>query len=53
MGNINNKKMNDLTVKEKIFQMFIMGFSGTDLNPENKNIQKCDKKRTRGSYIVC
>ena len=51
MGNINNKKMNDLTVKEKIFQMFIMGFSGTDLNPENKNIQNAIKNGLGGVIL--
>ena len=51
MENIYNKKMNDLSLKEKISQMFILGFSGTCLNSENKNIQNLSKNGLGGVIL--
>jgi len=45
MKNINNK---NLSLKEKLSQMFIMGFVGTCLNSENKNIQNLVKNGLGG-----
>jgi len=46
MKNIDNIK--NLSLKEKISQMFILGFSGTCLNSENKNIQNLAKNGLGG-----
>ena len=43
--------MNNLSLKEKISQMFIMGFSGTCLNSKNKNIQNLAKNGLGGVIL--
>ncbi|MDD3014222.1 MAG: glycoside hydrolase family 3 protein [Candidatus Gastranaerophilales bacterium] len=42
------KKINSLTLKEKIAQMFIMGFSGSVINDDNINILKVIKSGLGG-----
>lgn len=43
--------MKNLSLKEKIYQMFIMGFSGTCLNSANKNIQYSVKNGLGGIIL--
>lgn len=51
MKNIDNKKTKNLSLREKISQMFIVGFSGTCLNSENKNIQILSKNGLGGVIL--
>lgn len=44
-------EINNLSLKEKIAQMFILGFSGTGLNSENNNIQNLAKNGLGGVIL--
>jgi len=48
---LSNIEINNLSLKEKISQMFIMGFSGTCLNSENENIQNLAKNGLGGVIL--
>ncbi|HBG48456.1 MAG TPA: hypothetical protein DDW90_02915 [Cyanobacteria bacterium UBA9971] len=44
-------EINNLSLKEKLSQMFILGFSGTCLNSKNKNIQNLAKNGLGGVIL--
>jgi len=45
------KLLQSLSLKEKLFQMFILGFSGTEFNKENENIRKAIKSGLGGVIL--
>jgi len=49
--NLTDIEINNLSLKEKLSQMFIVGFSGTCLNSKNKNIQNLAKNGLGGVIL--